>query len=413
MAGAVVVKFLGDATGVKKAALETEAAVGGVVRSTSLAKREMTDLASALTGQLAPSLGGISSGLMGPAGIAVGLTVAGAGIAKFVSEGVGEFVKLAEEVDALQDVTGGTAEDASKIVALSKAVGTSAETVASAAFRMSKNIRDNADAFRENGVEIARTANGNVDLTKTLLNVGDAFRQTAQRGGDTNKILTDTFGKSGRAMIDVLERSRAEMDGFLSDAEAHGQIMSQDGVDKALKFEIAMRNLTETIDGYKRKAGEASVGPLTKVLDGTSHAIENTDDGLHRLGSSLGDVTGAVARQIPGVRELLGGYDLLTLGADDGSEAAAWMAEMINAASAALKDLGENEIIAAEAARVHTAEVEAHARAEKHREEAIRASTDAEEEAVRVQEQAAAAVSPMGRVAGRSRKTRRMARHGR
>ena len=307
MAGTVLVRFLGDSSGVKKAAAETEHAVGGVDRATTAATTSLTNYAQGLPGMGVAASAGFGKAQMAAMGAAGGAAVAGAALAKFALDGVKQFADLAGEVDNLQDVTGGTAEESSKFVAISKAVGVESSTVASSIFKLSKNVRENAAAFAANGIEIARNAQGGVDLTETMLRVGDAYRETAARGGDANKILTDAFGKGGQAMIDILERSREELDGFLSAAEDHGQLLSEEDLASAREYEVATRELGEAIGEVQRQLGEALIPTLTKAAD----ALTSVTDRADALGIDVGEVTTAVVEQVPGLNLLVGAYEVL------------------------------------------------------------------------------------------------------
>lgn len=220
---------------------------------------------------------------------AAGLAAVGGALAGFAVTAVRAFSDLATEVENFRRVAGGTAEDASRLVAVADDVGVSAETLSNGVFQLAKRLESAGDKLATFGVGAARTANGNVDMIETLLRVGDAYKAThdpAQRA----TLLTAAFGKQGTALIPILERDRTAIEAMFAGAEATGQILTDADLLQAREYRETMDDLADAFRGLAIEGGKALVPFLSDAakLVGTVTGLIGKVDGLtHKLGQAL------------------------------------------------------------------------------------------------------------------------------
>lgn len=254
-----------------------------------------------------------------------GIAVAGVALTKFVHEGVDSYVQLVDSVKAYKNVTGASAEESSRMVALAKVLGVSADTLANGMFRMARNVRANSEALAADGVQIARTKSGQVDLSATLLNVADAYQRVG--GGNAGALIAqDAFGRGGRALIPILKQSREEIQGFWKDAANHGEIMTDADLKAVFDYKVSIRELDEAWAGLERKAAPGVV----KALTGAAKFGENEIAGWQRLGHDMAPAVNAVTG-------LLGHLPGLSSGHKDAADSARKHAEAEQAAADAME----------------------------------------------------------------------------
>ena len=243
-------------------------------------------------GQLAGA-GQAAFGAGGP--LAAGMAAATAGVTALSLAGryaTTTYTELVKSVVDLQRAIGGTMEDASRIVAATNDFGISADVVTKSMFRLTRNVGENADALREHGIVAARDAQGNVNVAETLLNVADAYNATTDPAARA-ALLTDAFGKSGTALIPILEQGRAGIQALYRDAESAGQIFDAEDAQRLDEYRASMDDLQDSVQALALIAGEALVPVLSKAADMMSKLITAARgiDDIPFLGDLLRNVT--------------------------------------------------------------------------------------------------------------------------
>lgn len=308
----------------KLATLGLKEAEQAVAKTTAVTTKGLDEVTSRLTSGLGPASGeakaaldGLtkSGSLIGPA-IAGGVAVAGVALAAFAIDGAQKFVGLAAEIRGFQRVSGASAEESSRFVAVLDDLGVSAQTGGNAIFLLSKKVAAGGDDLRKLGIDVATTKDGTADLTETLLNVADAYvAQTdpAKRA----EIAFAGFGRQGKELIPVLEQGRAGLQKFFESAEGGRQIFSQEDLDKARKYELAVDELGDTFRGFQLQAGEALLPFLTTLAEASAKTLSFLDmlkarapsafDGFKN--AALGAVGGPVAQLFDAIGSMGGKSD--------------------------------------------------------------------------------------------------------
>jgi hypothetical protein len=252
------------------------------------------------------------------AGIGVAVTAGGA-LLTVLKAGVDGYTRLAEQVDAYQDVTGSSAEESSKMVAIADAFGVSTDALAQNMAKLGRTVTTNADSLHAYGVEVARNADGTVDLTGTLTNVAAAY-QAAGGGAEGLAVAQAAFGRGGAAMIDILERQRQEIDGVTAAAEKHGRIISDEDIQAALDYKVAMRELGDAVDELRIAAGKDVVPGLTSFAKDTADAIDKSKPFLDDLVGLLKTATNP-SNAGHWIKDLVGDHDDAAAAAHEHAEA--------------------------------------------------------------------------------------------
>ena len=203
-------------------------------------------------------------------------------LVKFGADGVKAFVDLAGEVKEFRRVAGGSAEDASKLVAAFKSVGVDASTAATGVFQLEKHLAAGADKLAAFGVTAQKDSKGNTDMSATLLNVGDAYKRI-QDPVQRAALLTAAFGRQGTALIPLLGKSRAEIEQFFDAAAKHHEILTDADLKKATDFKLAMHDLGEAFKGIEVESGKALTPLLTDIARAIDGAIQLGDRLAHAL----------------------------------------------------------------------------------------------------------------------------------
>ena len=240
---------------------------------------------------------------------ALGLA-AGAGVA-FAAVKVGQaafdmaqhFADATSEVRAFQRVTGASAEDASRIVAVTKVLGVNTDAASTAFFQLSKRIGQNKDTLDEHGASVVKNADGTTNMVATVESAATAF-QNMSDPAERAAFVMENFGKGGAALIPLLSKSRQELDEFFKAAEAHHEIFTQDDLDRGREFSVAMRELNQTFQGFKTEIGAAVIPVFTEGIKDATAGLEAMD----RAVSAIGDGLGTFGRSVgPVVKQLSGG----------------------------------------------------------------------------------------------------------
>jgi hypothetical protein len=199
---------------------------------------------------------GLSAGAAGTAATAAvaGATFLGASLLAVAKSGIDQYLGLADAVRATQRVIGGTTQEASGLVAEFTALGVAQDVAQTGLFRFSKNLGETPQKLEALGVQLQRNSDGTVNVAKTLGNLGQTYRNTADATQRAALVQT-AFGRGGQALVPILTATQERLEGIYRLAQSRGEILSADDVEKARQFQFGMRQL-----GEEFKAFEITIG---------------------------------------------------------------------------------------------------------------------------------------------------------
>lgn len=232
----------------------------------------------------------IANGGLVKAGVAAGAMAAAT--VKFAVDSANAYADLGTEVLDFQRVSGASADTSSRMVATLDDLGISAETGSKGMFKLSKEIAGGNVALDAYGVDVATAADGSADLVGTLLNVADAYTH-AKDPVDQNAIATAAFGKAGKDLIPILEQGRAGLKAMFADVP-RGQLFTQDKLDNAFAYKLALDNLNDSLSDVALQVGGALAPAMTVAANTTGDALTGVDQLLDPIGG-LGGAVSATA----------------------------------------------------------------------------------------------------------------------
>lgn len=244
-------------------------------------------------------LDSIDTGAAMKAGLAAGATVAATAIVKFGRDSISAFSDLTEEVSSFKRVAGGTAQSASLLVGVMGDLKIDTNNGAKAFQILSKNIETTPSKLSAIGVEVAKNKDGTTDLAGTLLNVADAYTSTNDQA-EKNVIAMTAFGKSGQALVPILERGRDGIKDLYAAVGKH-ELFSDSDLEKGKQFRRAMNDLSDAFEGFELEAGKKLVPVMTNVIGTFTSFLETVDDvGKSDFGKIVAEdinhITGANAK---------------------------------------------------------------------------------------------------------------------
>lgn len=160
-----------------------------------------------------------------------------------INETVGVTVDYAKQVRDLSRTIGASAEESSKLIQAADDVQVSYQSLTVA-----------LQAAIRKGVE--PTIEGIGKLADQYNAIQDPIART--------KFLMDNFGRSGADLAPLMERGAAGIRELGDAAGAAGLVMSQEGVQAARDYEIALDNLEDQVLGMKVAIGQELIPPLTQ-----------------------------------------------------------------------------------------------------------------------------------------------------
>lgn len=234
--------------------------------STSKASSFLSGLADSLgIGDFVDQFGGVEEVLGGistrTAVAATGMAALGAVTVKVGKDSFDQFKRVVEQVDAISDVSGLSAQESAKLAGVFSGVGIEANTGANAMAKLAKAVGTNEGALLKYGIVVAKNADGTTDLNGTLLNVASAYQAT-QDPAEKAAIASAAFGKSWTEMVDVLDKSRSTI------AELQGLSL---GVTEA---DIRrLEDYKKARAGLSQATGDVKLGIGRQVIQGVTYEM--------------------------------------------------------------------------------------------------------------------------------------------
>jgi len=217
--------------------------------------------------------GSTSSALSNLASVATSAFAAvGLGLAALTLKGVSTFETVAGEVRKLEGQLGTTAEQASVLRAQGQALGVGVDQLSTGFGILSKHLVANDDVLQQYGIDVVRTADGQIDFQAVLAQLSATFGEMGP-GVDRTAAAMNLFGRSGKALLPLLAANSDELATFAEHAAEAGLIMSQQDVDAARALTIAQRELGAAWEGLQVQLARAVIPMLTSLAEITTGLV--------------------------------------------------------------------------------------------------------------------------------------------
>lgn len=178
------------------------------------------------------------------------LVTAGYAIKKALDETVGSLVAYADQVRTVQNATGASAEDASKLIQI---------------------LDDQKVGFEQLEKAIAKSGKAYDFSITGIANMSEAYLKL---GTDQERaaFMQQRFGKQWIDFVPVMQQgSKAILDA--ADAVDKSLILNQKAVDMARQYEIAQDNVNDSITGFKYTLGQEALPAVVQFTDGLNVMI--------------------------------------------------------------------------------------------------------------------------------------------
>lgn len=162
-------------------------------------------------------------------------------------------VEYAGQVRTLGRTIGASAEESSKLIQAADDVGVSVDTLQGA-----------LEAAIKRGVE--PTIEGIGKLADEYNAIEDPIART--------KFLMDKFGKSGADLAPLMEQGADGIAAAGEEAERLGLVLSEEGVQSAREYEIAVDNLEDALNGLKITIGQKVIPIITDLFTSMADGIQ-------------------------------------------------------------------------------------------------------------------------------------------
>ena len=191
----------------------------------------------------------------------------------------------ADDLLTLANVSGFSVEELQKLQYASSFVDVSMETMTGSVTKLTKNMASGSKVFDQLGISIT-DQNGNMrDATDVWYEALEALGNV-QNETERDQISMELFGKSAMEMAGIVDDGGAALKQLGEEAEATGNILSQDAVESAVAF-------NDQIDELKGKATMAFFEAGAALADTLVPALEKLVDVITGVLSWFGNLDGS------------------------------------------------------------------------------------------------------------------------
>lgn len=194
------------------------------------------------------------------------------------------------EVVKLKNSLGISAEEASVMRIALGDVFLSADDIAGAASRITKQLVKNEDAFKSLGVA-TRDSNGDFRSTTAIMAETNSKLMEFKEGTDRNVEGIKIYGKGWEEARKTLKLTSEAMEDGKKRAEELHLVIGDDGIKAAKDYRLAMKDIGDVAESVKFQIGSALIPELTKLAvrfgDTASNGIGPFIKGLHSVQAEI------------------------------------------------------------------------------------------------------------------------------
>lgn len=294
-------------------------AIGKAIVGLELDSKKYLAELKAAEGQTVAGSNSMSKSFLGFTSVAkAGVAAVGLGILAFAAKSVQGFQEVASETRTLEKQLGITAEQASILRAQGEALGVGTDKLSTGFGILAKHLVANDATIQKYGIDVARTADGQIDFQAVLAQVSGKFEAM---GPSVNRtaLAMNLFGRSGKSLLPLLAADSQELKKLEANARAAGLVLGEDDVDAARAFSIAQRELGEASKGLEVQMARGLIPALTDIIDSISKVVSEAGPLVTLFGTVLAEAVGGLADNIA---TIVGGLDKLAGMADKVGESA-------------------------------------------------------------------------------------------
>ena len=214
-------------------------------------------------GSLGNATNGVKTALSGIAAVAPA-AVAALGV-DLVAKGVSAYTSLGAQVLQVQQVIGGSAQDASVFVAQLNSLGISSNAVDKSINTLAVSIADGKSKLSDYGIEVAKNVDGSVNLYQTLNNIRAAYQATSD-ATERDTIANELKVRGLQNLVPLLSETNDQQKQIIATAQQSGNILNDSQVTQAKQLGIAMNEAGLAVKGLEVNLAEGLAPALTSGL---------------------------------------------------------------------------------------------------------------------------------------------------
>jgi len=227
------------------------------------------------------------------------ITNVGQKIFSFAKETVTAFQDVGKEVGKMKRVLGGTAEDMSRLRFAGEEFGVSSDQIVTSFKILSKHLVDNDKAAKSLGITYRDTSGKLLPATDVMSNLAEKFVHMAN-GAEKTALATKAFGRSGVAMIPMLNLGAAGLKEMYDNADKLGLTMSGKDLKAVKEYTLNQKELHATIQGVQLGIGRDLLPKLMTLTNVIRDVIENIKN-FAETNKTLTKIVGLTAAAILGL----------------------------------------------------------------------------------------------------------------
>jgi hypothetical protein len=131
---------------------------------------------------------------------------------------------------------------------------------------LSRAMENNSDVFKKAGIAFTDIHGKMLPLNTVLMNVADKFKSMPD-GPEKAAMAIELFGRSGTALIPILNRGSEGITELSGEAHKMGLVMDEESTQATLTLKGHIQELHETSRGYSTMIGELFVPALNNLYD--------------------------------------------------------------------------------------------------------------------------------------------------
>ncbi len=217
-----------------------------------------------------------------------------------VVKGVSAYTNLGAQVLQVKSVIGGTAEQASTLVAQFNALGINTNAVDKSINALAVSIASGKDKLNEYGIQVAKDQAGNVDLYGTLDNIRQVYQSTTD-ATERDTIANQLKVRGLQNLIPLLAETNDQQKQIVASAQTAGNILTDKQVTQAKELGITMKEAGLAVKGLEVNLAEGLAPSVTGALKIFTDLTSGLKNNRAEQAALAAVVTGLV---VPGLLKL-------------------------------------------------------------------------------------------------------------
>jgi hypothetical protein len=280
----ILVRFLGDSTGLTKATDESDKKANSFKKSMEALGKTVGE-AEGPTAKLKAGVGGLGDMFKSAAANPMAMAGAVGAVVGVAAKAVSMFEQTTLEVGKFRDATHTTAEDASRLVEHFSDIGVSSEEAEKGLGKMNLVLGKSPQKFAELGVAIAKNKDGTENVTATFENVIEKLHGTAS-AAEQAKIGQELLGKGWKTFSEDVAGGSAKLKQSLADVQS-SKVFNDSDLKSGRDLRNAFDSIKDAVEGLFLTLGKALAPVIAELAPKFGEIIHEAEPLVGLIGKGL------------------------------------------------------------------------------------------------------------------------------